>query len=145
MSSNAFSGIGTGVYFSTEIDGSYTQIAEIPNVDGPNLAATTFDVSDLSSPGGYKEFKKGFKEGSDVTFEMHFTHAGYTAIKAQFDSNDVYFYKLVLPNTESSVVGFGGLVTNLGMKIPMDDKVSAPVTIKVSGAPTFGTTSTTTS
>lgn len=133
MSTDAISGVGTKVYFATVAIGPYTRIAEIPNVGGPNKTRSTIDVTDLDSEDGYREFIAGFRDSAEITFDMHFTDSGYTAMNDQFESDDLFYYKLVLPNDDQTIISFAGMVTNLGMNIPTDDKVTTPVTIKISG------------
>lgn len=146
MSTDAIAGVGTKLYYSTTVGGVYTQVAEVPNIQGPNQTKNTYDVTDLDSTGGYNEFIGGFKNGGEVTLDMFFTHDGYAAMKTIFESASNYFWKIVLPNDEQSIFGFEAPCTALGTQIPADEKVTAPVTLKVSGAPTFikGSTTTTT-
>lgn len=137
MPSNAFSGVGTT--FSRSETGSsgggtsYSTIAEINSIDGPNMSRDTIDVTSLDSTGGYREFITSFRDGGEVTLEMNFTLDGYDGMKADFESSDKIWYKIILNDTGATEFEFEGLVTALGLGIPLDDKVTASVTIKISG------------
>lgn len=135
--SNAFSGVGTT--FSRSSAGSsgggtsYSTIAEINNIDGPSMSRDTIDVTSLDSTGGYREFIASFRDGGEVTLDMNFTRDGYVDMKDDFESDSKVWYKITLNDTGNTELEFEGLVTALGVAIPMDDKVTASVTIKISG------------
>ncbi|MBU2685755.1 MAG: outer capsid protein Hoc [Gammaproteobacteria bacterium] len=137
--SNAVSGVGTKVYRGTGNSSSpvFEEIAEISRVSGPNMSKATIDVTHLGSTGGYREFIGSFRDGGQVTLEMNFTLAGYSDIKGDFDDDDLRDYKIVLPNTEATEIEFTALVTDLGMEIPLADKISASCTFKISGQTTI--------
>lgn len=129
--SNATAGVGTKFW---RWDNSHWQsIAEINSIDGPGKSRDTIDVTSLDSVGGYREFIGGFRDGGTVTLPMNFTRATYDLMNDDFESNLLQNYEIVLPDTENTSFEFEGLVTELGLAIPADDKITADVTIKVSG------------
>jgi len=140
MASNAFSGVGTAF---NRGDGSsaeaFVAIAEINSIGGPNLSRDVIDVTSLDSTGGYREFIAGFRDGGEVTLNMNFTLDGYDDLKADFDSDDTVNYQIVLADTGATTFDFAALVTALGVSVPMDDKVTCDVTLKISGAVTPST------
>jgi predicted secreted protein len=64
---------------------------------------------------------------------MNFTRTTYELFKTDFESNTVKNYRVVLPDTENTIVEFMGLVTELPLTIPADDKITVDVTIQLSG------------
>jgi hypothetical protein len=64
---------------------------------------------------------------------MNFTRATYELMNTDFESSFLQNYEIYLPDTEGTSFEFEGLVTELGLAIPADDKITADVTIKVSG------------
>jgi len=140
MPSNAFSGVGT--VFSRQNDGSsaeYTAVAEINSIGGPNMSRDVIDVTSLDSTGGYREFVAGFRDGGEVTLNMNFTLDSYDDMKVDFESDTKVGYRIVLPDTGATTFDFDALVTSLGIAVPMDDKVTADVTLKISGEVTLST------
>jgi predicted secreted protein len=111
----------------------WVNIAEISNIDGPGRSRDTIDVTSLDSTGGYREFIGGFRDGGTVALSMNFTRATYEIMGDDFDSDTVVNYEIILPDIEHTTIEFQGTVTELGLGIPMDDKISSDVTIKVSG------------
>lgn len=136
--SDAFSGVGTqfkrGDGASNE---AFTAIAEINSIGGPDMSRDTIDVTSLDSTGGYREFIAGFRDGGEISLDMNFTLATYDDMKLDFESDDTVNYQIVLPDTGNTTFEFAALVTGLGVAVPMDDKVTATVTLKISGQVTL--------
>ena len=133
MSSNAVSGVGT--LFRRWSGSAWVNIAEVNSITGPGMSRNTIDVTSLDSTNGYREFITGFRDGGTVALAMNFTRATYDQMKDDFESDTMQNYEVVLPDGEKTSVEFEGLVTELSLGIPADDKITADVTIKVSGAP----------
>ena len=132
MASNAFSGVGTefkrGDGASNE---QFTAIAEVNSIGGPDMSRDTIDVTSLDSTGGYREFIAGFRDGGEVTLDS------YDDLKLDFESDDTVNYQIVLPDTNNTTFDFAALVSSLGAAVPMDDKVAATATFKISGQVTL--------
>lgn len=127
---------GVGVRFMRG-DGAtaeaFTAVADINDIDGPNKTRNTIDTTALDTTGGYSTFITGFRDAGTVKFNMNFTNTGYDAMNDDFEDEDPHNYEIRIPDTEKTCLQFSGLVTEIGMKIPKDDKISAPVTVKISG------------
>jgi predicted secreted protein len=135
MPSNAISGVGTQFKRSNMSSSpTFTAIAEINKITGPNMSRGTIDVTSLDSTGGYREFIGGFRDGGTVQFDMNFTLAGYIAMKDDFESDELRDYQIVMPDAGNTTFEFAALVTELPLDIPMDDKITCSVTLKVSGS-----------
>lgn len=129
--SKAIAGVGTK--FRRWNGVNWVDIAEINSITGPNKSRNTIDVTSLDSTGGYKEFIGGFRDGGTVTLPMNFTRATYELMNADFENDDLQNYEILLPDNEATSFEFEALVTELGLGVPADDKVTADVTLKVSG------------
>lgn len=129
----AIAGIGTII---NRWDGSqWVPIANINSASGPGSERTTIDVTTLDSTGGYREFITGLRDGGEFTFGMNFVIETYLLIKDDFEDNDMQQYSMVFPDADNSTIVFDGLVTGFPLDIPIDDKVTCNVTIKISGEP----------
>ena len=129
--SSAISGVGTS--FRRWNGSSWENIAEINSITGPNKSRDTIDVTSLDSTGGYREFIGGFRDGGSVTLPMNFTRDTYDMMNTDFEDDDLQNYEIFLPDDDGTSFEFEALVTELGLGIPADDKVTADVTLKVSG------------
>ena len=131
MASGAVSGVGT--VFRRWEAGVWSDIAEINSITGPGMSRDTIDVTSLDSTGGYREFIAGFRNAGTITLAMNFTRSTYDTMKADFESDSLQNYEIILPDAENTSFEFEGLVTELPLTIPADDKITADVTIQVSG------------
>ncbi len=113
----------------------FSAIAEVNSISGPNKSRDTIDVTSLDSVAGYREFIAGFRDGGEVTLEMNFTRDGYADMDADFNIDTLVDYQIVLPDASNTTLDFSGLVTAIGLEVPLDDKISSSATIKISGKP----------
>ena len=131
MASKAIAGVGTK--FKRWNGSAWVEIAEINSITGPSMSRDTIDVTSLDSTGGYREFITGFRNAGTVVLAMNFTRATYETMLNDFESNTIQNYQIVLPDAENTGLDFEGLVSELPLTIPADDKVTADVTIQVTG------------
>ena len=130
--SNAFAGKGT--QFRRWSGATWAAIAEINSISGPSMSRDTIDVTSLDSTGGYREFIAGFRDPGTVQLTMNFTAATYELMLADFESDTDGNYEILFPAEGTNYsLEFIGLVTELPIEIPTDDKVTSTVTIKISG------------
>lgn len=113
--------------------GGWKPVAEINNITGPGMSRDTIDTTALDTTGGYRTFITGFRNAGTITLAMNFTQATYLAMKVDFEANTAVSYQIVLPDVEQTVIEFDGLVTEIPITIPPDDKITADVTIQISG------------
>jgi predicted secreted protein len=137
MSSKAFTGVGTEFNRWNKATGKWVHIAEVNSITGPGMKRTTIDVTSLDSVGGYREFIAGFRDAGTVSLKMNFTRDTYNVMIGDFESNVLQNYNIILPDTEVTSFEFEGLVTELPLSIPADDKVTVDVTIQISGPVVF--------
>jgi len=129
--SNAITGVGT--IFRRWNGSAWENIAEINSINGPGMSRDTIDVTSLDSTGGYREFIAGFRNAGTVTLAMNFTRDTYDLMKTDFEDDDLQNYEIVLPDVENTTLEFEGLVTELPLSISADDKITADVTLQISG------------
>mgnify|MGYP001179127289 CR=1 FL=1 len=117
-------------------------IANITNITGLGMSKDTIDTTALDTTGGYRTFITGLKNPGTLTFTLMFDSAGYNTLKNSFDSDSPYYIQIELPDKPSggshgSTFTFQGLVTEIPLTIPPDDKITCDVTIQISGSVTF--------
>ena len=129
--SNAVAGVGT--QFRRWDTRNWVNIAEINSITGPSMSRDTIDVTSLDSTGGYREFITGFRNAGTVVLAMNFTRDTYELMKTDFEDDTHKNYEILLSDPENTSLEFEGLVTELPLSIPADDKITADVTIQISG------------
>lgn len=143
--------------YGTDLQLNSTVIGNVFNVDGPDLSRDDVEVTVYASASGYREYIPGLKEGGEISLMMnllstqatlqelfHSTAAQTTAgvsgttnaVSGSFMSDTLQTFRLVGPNTD--YWDMSGYVKGITQAQPIDDRRTWSVTIKVSGAPTFG-------
>lgn len=131
--SNAIAGVGVEFRRWNTTTGAWEQQAEINSISGPSPTRDTIDVTSLDSTDGYREFIGGFRDGGAVQLTMNFTRDTYDNAKADFESDSSVSYEIAFPDAENTTIEFVGFVTEIPLEIVPDDKITATVTIKISG------------
>jgi predicted secreted protein len=124
---------GVGAALKRWNGASYDALAEINSIEGPGFSRDTIDTTALDTPGGYRTFIAGFRNPGTLSLTMNYTRAVFNTFKTDFESDTIQDYMLVLPDTDTTSIAFDGLVTEMPLSIPTDDKVTMSVTIQISG------------
>jgi predicted secreted protein len=134
--SNAVAGVGTR--FQRWSGSAWVTLAEVTSITGPTMTRDFIDVTSLDSTGGYREFITGFRDAGTISMNMNFTRDSYDALKTDFESPTLQNYQIILSDIENSSIEFEGLVTEIPVTIPTDDKISVDCTIKITGQVIIG-------
>jgi len=129
----AIAGVGTIFRRWNSSTGEWDSIANVTNITGPGMTRDTIDTTALDTAGGYRTFIAGFRNAGTVVLSMNFERDDYETMKNDFESDTAQNYELVLPDDDQTSLEFEGLVTELPLTVPTDDKVSVEVTIQISG------------
>jgi predicted secreted protein len=122
---------------------TFTTIANVTSISGPERTRETLDVTSHDSPDGWMEFIGGLKNGGEVQLELNYDPSDDTHdLDADFDDDAARNYQIVLlPDTaDEHTWSLAGVMTNLSDEFPYDDKMSRKMTIKVSGKPVLAAT-----
>ncbi len=136
------SAIGLRTEFYHSDDGiTYTALAQVLSVNGPNLSADTVDVTNNDSPNGWREFIPGLKDGGEIEVVLVFDPNDATFVTLRDYLGTSEFYRVEWPQFTSTSSGdrvsVGGIVTGVEIESETEDRLEATVTVKVSGAPTW--------
>lgn len=134
--SDAISSMGVKFY---RWDGSaWVVMAEVSAIDGPSKARETIDVTALDSADGYREFIGDLRDGGALSLTMNFLRANYDLLDTDFENDSNQSYAVVFPDADRTYFELEGLVTELPVSASVGDKITANVTIKVTGKVTVG-------
>lgn len=136
--------IGHGALFKLANDASpasYVTVGEINSITMPGIARDAVDVTHSESPQKWREFIAGLKDGGDVSAEINFIpgSAGVTLLLSQLDQDELSACKITLPTTPAYEWQFDAILTGFESEAPIEDKMTATVTFKVSGRPVLTT------
>jgi len=121
---------------------TFTTIAEVSSISGPGLSLDTIDVTHHSSTAGWREFVGGLLDAGEVSFDINYTptdatHDASTGLIKDMVDRTVRNFQLVFPDTGNTTWSFSALVTGFEPSEPIDDKLAASVTLKLTGQPTL--------
>lgn len=135
--------IGYGTTFSTGDGASpevYTELAEVTKITPPNISRDAVEATHMKSPNAWREFIAGLKNGGDVSLEINYdpNGAAATSFMAELGLSGVNAKKnRKITFTDGTVWSFKGILTAFEPDAPIDDRMVASVTFKVTGEPTF--------
>ncbi len=120
----------------------FTTIAEVTDISGPTLALDPLDVTAHTSPGAFREFVGGLLDGGEVTFTINYvpdnsSHDATAGLLSELEARAVSNYKLVFPDGSSTEWIFAAFLTAFEPAEPVDDRLSAEITLKLTGQPTL--------
>jgi predicted secreted protein len=135
--------IGYGTLFKSgngAVPEVFTTLAEVTAITPPAMARDTVDATHELSPGAWREFIAGLKDGGEVSLDLNFVPGGTAAaaMTAELDLDGPLASinrQIIFP--DSSYFSFVGILTAFEPDAPIDDKMAASVTFKVSGKPTL--------
>lgn len=125
--------------------GTFVAIANIADISGPGLSRETIDVTAHDSPNGYRQHVGGLKDGGEVSFDVNYDPLVHDTLVADLDltaSGGAKNWKVTFPkSTGQTTAGntwtFAAIMTAFEASAPIGDKLSATVTLKISGKPTL--------
>jgi len=138
-------GYGCDLQYSTNGGSSYGSLATVESFDLPDMKATDVDVSNIEMSVPWRLFQAGLVNGGAFKMKCIWSKAAYANVcnnllgKTQPVTGTNGMFKLVFSDIVStaSTLVWTGYVNELAGAGPIDDKITADVTIKISGQPTF--------
>lgn len=121
---------------------NFTSVAEVVNIGGPALSMDPIEVTNQGSTDGWKEYIAGLKDGGEVSLDLNYiptetTHNATAGLINDLENGTVRNFQLVFSDAGGTIWAFPALVTGFEPSAPVDDKLAASVTLKVSGKPTL--------
>lgn len=122
---------------------NFTTIGQVRDIGGPEYTRDTVESTHHSSPSGFEEHVGTIKRGNEVTFEINLdpsdaTHDATNGLKADYESGVERNFQLVRADAGTTTDSFTALVTGVSEAHPVNGKLTANITLKLTGAPTIG-------
>lgn len=119
---------------------TYTAVGEVTDITPVAMSKDTVDATHMASPNGYREFISALRDAGEVEITVNFVPAGTAWSDALTDFNAdttsaVRSYSVQW--IDGSTWVFDGIMTGPAVETPLDDKMSATFTYKVTGKPVF--------
>lgn len=114
----------------------FTAIANVVGIGPPTVSRDTYDVS-AHDGDGWREFVgSALKDGGEVSIDLNYDPAVHSTLVADLDETTPRNHQITFPDGTIWLVGL--LMTEFEQgDAPIDGKLEASVTYKVSGEPTI--------
>jgi len=130
-------GYGSTLEWSTDDGTTWTQAAEVVQMDLPVHTVNKVDATHMSSPDMTMEYVIGMREPNDVAFEINMNRADYEALYALEFSGTKALWRQKLPleigATEQLTYTFEGGVELSGGSVVVADVIRVSGSIKRTG------------
>jgi len=134
MTTQADIGIGTTFEMATLAAPTvFTFISEIFNLTPPAFTDSTIDVTNFDSLNNTREFIAGLTEPGSASFEMNYVPGSASDIYLLDHAGETMVCRITFPN--GVAITFNGVRENYEPQVPVDDRMTANVSFKVSGDP----------
>lgn len=127
-------GFATTLARETVTPGTYAVIANVTALKPPAIKRNTIDVTAHDSTGQWMEFLGGLKDGGEVSFDVNYAPDLHDVLLADL-SIQGHNWRVTFPDAVAWT--FKAILTGYAPDAPYDDKLSATITLKVTGVPTF--------
>lgn len=138
MTTNALLGYGTAFAIHDGADpGAFDTIAEVMDIKPPNQQTADVKVTHYASPNGMEEYIGGLTDPGEATFGINWIPNDATdqiilGLKASKEKRDM---KITWPN--GTTWTFNGYIKGFEPAAPIEDRMTATVTVRVSGDTTI--------
>jgi predicted secreted protein len=140
--SEAMLGYGSHFQIETGSPADFVDLGEVFDITPPSSEVDQVDVTHMQSPGRRREFIDGLIDSGECSFEMNYI-PGSVADLALLDILNTPVgesrrrtCRIIYPNSVTDT--FSANLMNYEPTVPTDDKMTATVTFRVTGAITRG-------
>jgi len=137
MATEAQIGLGTQLWLDNNAGTPVlTQLGEILSVTPPNPQTEQVEATHMASPNRRREFISGLIDDGEGTFEMNYVPGSTTdaLIRGAQASGLTKGYRIVIPDgTGTWVIEGDCIVTGYERNIPIDDRMTATMTVRFTG------------
>lgn len=128
--------IGYGAVFelSQNSGSTWTGVGEVMSITPPSDALDVIDATHMASANRTREFITGLRDPGECSFEMNFVpgSAGDVLLQDVRDDGVRVSCRITFPN--AVIWTFSGILTGYEPTVPLDDKMTATVTFKVTAS-----------
>lgn len=120
----------------------FTTIAEVKDIDGPELEADTEEITHHSSTDGYKEYVVTLLNGGTVEFEVNMilsnaTQSYSAGLLKDYEDKTLRNFQLVFPYGSPVTWAFSAFVVGFKPAAPVAGVLNASLSLQISGKPTL--------
>jgi len=129
--------IGYGSKYEIFSGGMFVEVGEVINITPGEAVADRVDATHMQSPGRRREYISGLIDNGEASFEINWVPGSPTdqLLRGLMTSGETVDHRVTFPNGvtltyDASIIGFSKV-------IPIDDRMTATITVAVSGEETW--------
>lgn len=122
------------------VTATWTDIAQIKDLNGPGLSGETTDVTTHDSTDGFREHLGTLRDGGELSFDVEFDPeetAGQAYLLTSYKTGVTIDLHLVFKTANNHTWAFSGIVTKFEPKNPVAGSIQASISLKLTGSPNF--------
>jgi predicted secreted protein len=119
---------------------AFTTIAEVSKIGLSGKKLDAIEVTNLSSADNYREFIGGLLDGGEVSLSLSYLpdSTGHAQLNTDQDARTLRNFEFHLPQLATpKKLSFAALITSITADVDMEKQITAEVTLKISGKPTW--------
>lgn len=123
---------------------AFVEVAEVINVTPGEATADRIDATHMQSPSRRREYIAGLIDSGEASFEINWVPGSDTDefIRGLLDSGATVEHRITFAGpTPRVTVTYDAQVIGFSKAVPIDDRMTATITVGVSGEETWGTVS----
>lgn len=114
--------------------GTYDNVAEVIRVKPPSYSRDAVEATNMDSADSFREYVAGLMDGGEVQIELNYVPATSDVLVAAMVAGAGNF-QITMPNGVK--FQFRAIVTSYEPDTPLEDRMTASATFKISGKPTL--------
>lgn len=124
--------------YGTVLKRDNSPVAEVQNITGPGVTLGTAEVTHLSSPAAWREYIATLLDGGEVSFDLNFLPATHELdLLADMIGRILQDFTIEFTDVAVTTWGFKAYVVKFTPTAPVEGKLAASCTLKVSGPVDF--------
>jgi hypothetical protein len=129
--------IGYNTKYEIYSGGLFVEIAEVINVTPGESTTDRVEATHMKSPNRRREYIAGLIDSGEANFEINWVPGNGTDVllRTLQTNGTVTPHRVTFPNGVS--VTYDGTITGFGKVTPIDDRMTATITVACSGAETW--------
>lgn len=133
--------IGYGSTYEIYSGGSFVAVGEVTVITPGEATTDRVEATHMQSPGRRREYIAGMIDSGEASFEINWVpgNSTDTLIRGLLSSGAVVEHRITFPN--GVTVTYDAAITGFTKALPIDDRMTATITVAVSGEETWGSAS----
>lgn len=130
--------IGHQCKFQRYDGAGFAAVGQIIDIKPPSVSREVVEATHYESVDRFEEVISAMRDAGEVSFTIQFSDpAALDDLHTDIKSDAAVDYKFIWNNALATEWEFSGFVTEVTPSTPLKDRMTADVTIRVSGKPTF--------